>query len=301
MIELKNVDFSYQKKEKIIKNFNLTVPKQSIFGFLGPNGAGKTTVIRLILNLLYPKNGEVLVDNSLLKRSSTKILRNIGSMIEQPSVYGHLTGKENLELMCIYYKLNKNTIDEVLKKVHLSDASNKKVKKYSQGMKQRLGIAGSLIHNPELLILDEPMNGLDPQGISQIRDIILHLNKNEGKTIFYSSHILSEIENTCTNIGIINAGENIFTGTISELRNIVHEKNTYQIDCNNNVKANEILKQVFETETDIDNNKIIFDVDNKEIVSKIIAKLVEQKIQLFEVKRLENNLEKLFLQLTNSK
>ena len=300
MIELKNINFSYQKKEKIIQNFNLQIPKNSIFGFLGPNGAGKTTIIRLILNLLYPQNGEILIDNKLLKRNSINILKNIGSLIENPSLYNHLTGRENLELLCIYYKQNKTSINEILKKVNLLEAGNKKVKKYSLGMKQRLGIASSLIHNPELLILDEPMSGLDPQGIAEIRKIIIHLNQKEGKTIFYSSHLLNEIENTCTDIGIINLGKNIFSGKINELRDKISKKNTYQINCANAADASKIIENKFKINTELQEDTILLDIDKKEIISKIIVAIVEQKIQLYEIKKLENNLEKLFLQLTNS-
>lgn len=299
MIEIQNLNFSYQNKENIIKDFSLSIPKQSIYGFLGQNGAGKTTLIRLILSLLKPTSGEIRIKGETLDRNKSHILRKIGTLIEHPALYDHLTGQENLELMCIYYQIGKGKIQEILKKVNLENAGNKKVQKYSLGMKQRLGIASSLIHDPELLILDEPMNGLDPQGIAEIRNIFIHLNQNEGKTIFYSSHILSEIENTCTDIGIVDAGRNIFHGTIADLRTKMEKEITFQIECSEPIKAKTLLAPKFQIMESSKENAFMVNLPEKSLISQIITELVGQNIAIFEVRRLENSLENLFLQVIN--
>lgn len=301
MIEIKNISFAYPGEEKLIKNFNLNVPEKSIYGFLGQNGAGKTTIIRLILSLLKSSSGEILINNEPLTRNKVGVLSKIGTLIEEPSLYEHLTGRENLELMCVYYKTEKKNINEALKKLNLLEAANKKVKNYSLGMKQRLGIASSLIHDPEILILDEPMNGLDPQGIAEIRNLFIDLNQNEGKTIFYSSHILSEIENTCTDIGVIDAGKNIFTGTIQELRKKMNSEITYEIESDDIEKAQKIIQAKYKTATESNGNSFSIGIENKEAITHIIEDLVKHDIKLFEVKKIENSLEKLFLQLINKK
>ncbi len=297
MIEIQNVNFSYQNKENIIKDFSLSIPKESIYGFLGQNGAGKTTLIRLILSLLSPTSGEIRINNETLTRNKSHILRKIGTLIEHPALYDHLTGQENLELMCIYYQIGKGKIQEILKKVNLENVGNKKVQKYSLGMKQRLGIASSLIHDPELIILDEPMNGLDPQGIAEIRQIFIHLNQNEGKTIFYSSHILSEIENTCTDIAIIDAGRNIFNGTIADLRTKMEKEIVFQIECSEPTKAKTLLAPKFKLTDCFQENAFLINLTEKSQISSIISELVAQNFAIFEVRRIENSLENLFLQL----
>ena len=216
MIKTENLSFSYRKDQQVLKNINLKVPGGSIYGYLGKNGAGKSTTIKILLGLLKAKTGTVLYDGLNFMENTVEILSRVGNMIESPSFYGHLTAYENLKYLDIMYNIGEKGIEKALLSVDLNNAGNKKVKNFSSGMKQRLCIAFALFHNPDLLILDEPMNGLDPEGIHGIRQLLIRLS-NEGKTIFLSSHILSEIEKICTHIGILNHGELIYQGSIQSL------------------------------------------------------------------------------------
>lgn len=203
---------------KAVDRVNLKVPEGGIYGFLGPNGAGKSTTIRMLLGLIRPTAGEAFLFNQSIKNHRLAILKQVGSMVESPSYYGHLTAYENLKIISEIRNADKGEIDKVLKIVDLSDVRNKKVKNFSMGMKQRLGIAQALIGKPRLLILDEPTNGLDPSGIHQIRELIKSLPGKMGITILVSSHILSEIELMATHLGIIKKGKLVFQGTLDELR-----------------------------------------------------------------------------------
>ncbi|MFI8710050.1 ABC transporter ATP-binding protein [Bacillus sp. NPDC077411] len=201
-----------------VNDVNLQVPEGNIYGFLGPNGAGKSTTIRMLLGLIKPTNGSVTLFGKSMKDSRIDILKNVGSMVEYPSYYGHLTAYENLEIIRKILEIDKKEIDKVLKIVNLTNVQDKLVKKFSLGMKQRLGIAQALLGNPALLILDEPTNGLDPAGIHEIRDLVKSLPSKMGITVLVSSHILSEIELIADHVGIINKGNLIFQGTLDDLR-----------------------------------------------------------------------------------
>jgi len=195
-----------------LDNISLAIPKGSIYGFLGANGAGKTTTLRLLLGLIKKQKGKITLFENDLMVNRISMLKKIGSLIEQPSLYSHLSGKENLHVFGLAYPYSRKRIDEVIKTVGLTVAADKKVKAYSLGMKQRLAIAIALLHDPELLILDEPTNGLDPNGIIDVRNLIKKLN-SEGKTIIISSHLLSEVEKVATHVGIIHNGKIVFEGT----------------------------------------------------------------------------------------
>jgi ABC-2 type transport system ATP-binding protein len=217
MIETKNLSFRYPNQQAV-KNVSLSVPANSIYGFLGPNGAGKSTTIRLLLGLLPSQSGSITLLEAPISYYKTPPLEKIGILIEAPAFYGHLSAYSNLSLLCSLRKLPRSRIDEVLNLVSLSKASKKKVRKFSMGMKQRLGLAAALLPDPELLILDEPTNGLDPQGMKEMRELLLYLNKEEGKTIFVSSHLLSEIELLATHLGIIENGTLKYQGSLSTLQ-----------------------------------------------------------------------------------
>lgn len=188
-------------KEQAVSNLNLQIRKGEIYGFLGPNGAGKTTTIRMLLGLMKPSSGTIKVFEKNITKERIQILAKIGSLVENPSYYPHLTAYENLEALRKILGVPKTRIDEVLEIVRLKEAAHKKVKGFSLGMKQRLGIAASLLHSPELLILDEPTNGLDPSGIIEIRNLIKRLPEEYGMTIIISSHLLSEIDQMATQVG----------------------------------------------------------------------------------------------------
>ena len=298
MITIENLSFGYNSKEIIIQDVSLHVHKGSIYGFLGPNGSGKTTIIRLILNLLKHKSGKILIDGVEVTNNSVEIFRRIGSMIESPSLYNHLSGIENLQIFALYYGVEKQRIDEVLSIVGLTEAAHKTVKRYSLGMKQRLGIAICLLHNPDLLILDEPLNGLDPHGIAEIRHLLIKLCREEGKTIFVSSHLLSEIESTCDFIGIISKGKLLFQGKIDDLKNAQAGKMIFSIETSNVDLAIFHLKQIVGLNFTTYDQKLSIEVETKEEIAQVVKSLVLNGVDLYSVQRKENNLEDLFLELT---
>ena len=201
-----------------VDNVNLKVKEGEVYGFLGPNGAGKSTTIKMILGLIKPTSGEISVFGKSIRNNREEILKDIGALVESPSYYGHLTAYENLDILRRVLKVNKEEIEKKLKLVNLWDARNKKVREFSLGMKQRLGIAQALMGNPKLLILDEPTNGLDPAGIIEIRNLIKYLAKEKNITIIISSHILSEIELVATEVAVINKGKLLYQGSLNNLK-----------------------------------------------------------------------------------
>ncbi|MFN8419669.1 MAG: ATP-binding cassette domain-containing protein [Anaerolineae bacterium] len=198
---------------------DLCVPTGSVYGFLGPNGAGKTTTIRMLLGLITPSAGGIqLFSQPMTAKDRRSALRRVGALVEMPSLYPHLTGRQNLEVTRRLLEVPVNRIDHVLALVKLREVAGKRVREYSLGMKQRLGIALALLGQPDLLILDEPTNGLDPAGIHEVRDLIRTLPGELGITIFLSSHLLSEVEQIATHIGVINKGKLLFQGTLGALQ-----------------------------------------------------------------------------------
>ena len=202
----------------VVDNVNMTIKKGDIYGFIGQNGAGKTTLIRLITGLIHKSNGEIELFGGSGEKALNEARTMIGSLIETPSFYGNMTARENLEVSRLVRDIpGKNCIDEVLNLVGLNDVEKKKVKNFSLGMRQRLGIANALMGNPKLLILDEPINGLDPMGIVEIRELLKKINKEKDMTILISSHILSELSELATTYGIISKGRLIEEITANEL------------------------------------------------------------------------------------
>ncbi|WP_178018909.1 ABC transporter ATP-binding protein [uncultured Paenibacillus sp.] len=201
-----------------VDHLNLEIAKGDIYGFLGPNGAGKTTTIRMLLGLIQPTSGSIRIFGRELQRDKLAILRRIGSLVESPSYYGHLSAIDNLEAIRRILQVPKSRIDEVLDIVSLTSEARRPVKGFSLGMKQRLGIAASLLGNPELLILDEPTNGLDPSGIHEIRELIKSMPQQYGITVLVSSHLLGEMELMASKVGIIREGRLVFQDTIDNLR-----------------------------------------------------------------------------------
>jgi lantibiotic transport system ATP-binding protein len=218
-VQTNDLSYHFSTKEMALNNINLQVPNGSIYGFLGPNGAGKTTTLRLLLGLLRSQSGKISLFGKPFETNRVDILRKIGSLIESPSLYGHLTAMENLSVLQKIYQCQKSRIQEVLNLVGLPKVDKKKVSQFSLGMKQRLSIATAIFHQPLLLILDEPTNGLDPNGILDMRELLRAINQEKGITILVSSHLLSEIEKLATHVGIINKGSLMFQGTLNELIN----------------------------------------------------------------------------------
>lgn len=296
VIETQGLSFSFGNQQ-VVKSLSLQVPAGSIYGFLGPNGAGKTTTIKMLLNLLQTGEGSIHIFGQELQTNRISILSQIGSLIEQPAIYHHLTGKENLMNRALLLQVDEKRVGEMLKLVQLTSAANKKAGQYSLGMKQRLGIALALLNDPKLLILDEPTNGLDPNGIIEIRELLMKL-VGDGKTVFISSHLLAEIEKMATHVGIINNGELMFQGTIHDLQNI--SQPLINIETDNTVDAANLLKRHNFTVTDIDNDHLYVPFTSKQQIGEINTLLVQNNITVFGINKQHKDLEKLFLDITKS-
>jgi ABC-2 type transport system ATP-binding protein len=296
IIQINSLTFSYSKELKVLDNISLNVPKGSIYGFLGPNGAGKSTTMGLITGLLPVEENTIKMFNEPLNNQLPEMFSRIGSIVESPSLYGHLTGKENLKYFAKLKSVTPERIDEVLEIVRLTQSGNRKAKEYSLGMKQRLAIALALLGKPDLLLLDEPVNGLDPAGIVEIRELLVRLNKEDGVTIFVSSHLLSEIEKMCTHIGIINQGKLKFEGTMKELS---EQSSGYQIRVA--IKgASRWVKELAQENMRLHNeNEITVTLNNKSEVPDLIKMLVGKGIEIYEVKIIDG-LEEWFIQLTKN-
>jgi ABC-type multidrug transport system ATPase subunit len=230
--------------EAVLNDVNLTVPAESIYGFLGPNGAGKTTTLRLVLGLLRRQHGTIEVLGRSLDRDRLEILRRVGSSIESPSLYGHLTATENLEVWRRVFRCAPSRVGEVLTKVGLAGTGSKRAEQFSLGMKQRLAIAVALLHEPALLILDEPANGLDPHGILEMRALLTALNREHGITVLVSSHILSEIQKLVTHVGVIHRGTLRFQGTLGALMARQEETSVTRLHTSDNARAMQIAAQL---------------------------------------------------------
>lgn len=291
-----NLTHRFSQNEIALNEVNLQVLTGSIYGFLGPNGAGKTTTLKLILGLLKKQQGEITVFGKPFEKHRIETLRKIGSMIESPSIYGHLTAIENLKILQKVYQCPKQRIEEVLTLVDLLRTGNKKAHQFSLGMKQRLSIAIALLHSPSLLILDEPTNGLDPNGILEIRGLLQQLNKNYGITILISSHILSEIEKLVTHIGIINKGRFLFQGTLTELMSKRQQNSSIIFETSDNARALQIIDQSL-LNAHIANSNIVFPLLARSEVAAINQKLVAHGIDVYQISKIEHDLEKIFFDL----
>lgn len=282
-------------KHLSVKNIDLQVPKGEIYGFLGPNGAGKTTTIRMLLGLIRPTSGEIRIFDESLDGHEMSILQKIGSLVEAPSYYAHLSGFQNLKIMTTMLGLSERRIGEVLDIVRLSKDARRPVKGYSLGMRQRLGIAMALIGSPELLILDEPTNGLDPAGIQEIRDLITRLPHDYGVTVLVSSHMLSEVEQMATHVGIIHQGELIFQDSLHALT--ARSMPQLRIETDDSQSAASLLQQLgWKAQTD-DDTVVIPTVDRPQSAMAVEA-LVRQGYPVYRVNESRKTLEDIFLELT---
>lgn len=292
-IETIDLTHKFPGGETALKLVDLRVIEGSIYGFLGPNGAGKTTTLKLILGLLEKQRGEISVFGKPFEKNRVEALRRIGSMIESPSIYGHLTAIENLKILQKVYRCPKRRIGEVLELVGLARTGNKRAAQFSLGMKQRLSIAIALLHSPSLLILDEPTNGLDPNGILEIRELLQNLNVNQGITILISSHLLSEIEKLVTHVGIINQGVILFQGALAELLNRRRQNSFIVFETNDDAKALRIIADLgFDSR--LESGRIAIPVPEKETVAVINRQLVQNNVEVYQIGRIENDLEKIF-------
>lgn len=292
ILKCENLSKKFGKK-LILKNVSFAMKEGDILGFIGPNGAGKTTTIKLILGLQNITQGKVTINGYDIEKQFTKAIAKVGAIVENPDLYMYLSGFENLKLIAnLYPKIDTKRIDEVVKLVRLENRIKDKVSKYSLGMRQRLGIAQAILHKPDLLILDEPTNGLDPEGIKEMRELLLDLAKNEKMAILISSHNLAELDTLCNKVCIIKNGEIIETSDISGIKQEAGKQ--YKIfEVDNNKRAKELLPEA------VGINKKQFKLDiPKEKVPEIIEKLVENRIKIYEVKTEEKSLEQAFFEKT---
>ena len=298
IIQTQSLSFEFSKNRKVLDDISISVPKGSIYGFLGPNGAGKSTTMRLLTGIIPEQGNSIQLFGKPLNEQLPEVFTKIGSLVESPALYLHLSGINNLKYIAKLRGISDEKIPEILEIVNLTKDGNRKAKQYSLGMKQRLAIAMALLSEPELLLLDEPVNGLDPNGIVEMRKLLVKLNQEKGVTIFVSSHLLSEIEKMCTHVAIINHGKLQFEGTmkaLSEKTGICKIKITLD-DAENWVSKLSDYQNVSLTE----DNQITLEIGGKQLIPEFIKKLAAQNAAIYEVKILDG-LEEWFMTITDKK
>jgi ABC-type multidrug transport system ATPase subunit len=297
VIDVKHLSKDF-KEIKAVDDLSFSVPRGKVYGFLGQNGAGKSTTIRMLLTLIEPTGGEIEIFGMNLRKHRKEILRKTGAIIEKPDLYKYLTAIENLKIFAVMsgVKLSQNKLMHQLEKVGLAERANSKVKTYSQGMRQRLGIAVALLHDPDLIILDEPMNGLDPQGIADVRNLVLHLSEDENKTVFVSSHLLTEMEIVAHSMLIIDRGKKVVEGKVSELLN--PKEINVEIEALNPEEAvNKIQHSPWgKYFNKVEDNKIILKIASEDI-PRLIREISQMNIDIISI-RPKHSLEDYFLSLT---
>lgn len=293
VLELKNVNKSFGKR-KVIDNISLEVKEGEIYGFLGPNGSGKTTTIKMILRLIDSDSGEIKVNGFDTKKQFEKAMECIGAIVENPDMYKYMSGIDNLKLHARIRNIDKKRIDEVLEMVELKGREKDKVGKYSLGMKQRLGLALTLLHKPKVLILDEPTNGLDPAGIKKLRDILKEIAHKEGVAVFVSSHILSEMQLMCDKVAVIDSGKVV---KIEEISKEDDKIETVEIKVKNVEKAIQIIKEKFEIDTKRVGNNIEITLPTENL-PKVVKELAIADVEIKAVIPKEHSLEEIFFDAT---
>ena len=290
VLELNNIFKKFGKKT-VVDNLSLSVESGQIYGFLGPNGAGKTTTIKMIVGLIGIDNGNIKIQGLDVVSNHEKAMSNIGAIVENPDLYDYLSGLDNLKLYARIHNIGKDRMSEVVKLVDLELRIKDKVKKYSLGMKQRLGLAVALLHNPKLLILDEPTNGLDPAGIKKLRDILKKLAHEHGTAVFVSSHLLSEMQLMCDKVAIIDNGKMI---KVENLNSAMEKSEIYILEVSDIPKSIDILKDICKTSINEDKLQVIYNGK----ISEIVKILVKKDIDITYVNKDVNFLEQDFLNLT---
>ena len=279
----------------VVNQVSLSVPEGSVYGFIGPNGAGKSTTMKMLLGLVKPSGGEILLFGKRMEeKNRLELLRQTGSLVESPSCYGNLTGEENLQIVAELKNVPKKDIDRVLEIVELTGCRKRKVKQYSLGMRQRLGIAQALLGNPKLLILDEPTNGLDPSGIQQMRSLIREMPQRCGATVLISSHLLSEMEQMVDQVGIINHGELLFQGKLAALRQ--HSQGDISLRVLRPEKALPILGNL--AKPDREHGTFRLPAMREELLAELVQRLAVGQAGVVELNRHTRSLEEIFLSLT---
>lgn len=300
IIETNELSFTYKNtSDKILDAISLKVPKGSIYGFLGCNGAGKSTTMRLLTGIIKDNNNCIKIFNQPLKNQSPSLFKNVGCLIESPSLYLHLSGYDNLRYVAKMKGNEAHTINEILNLVQLSKVKNQKVKEYSLGMKQRLAIGIALLGNPKLLLLDEPINGLDPHGVIDVRNLLIKLNNELGITIFISSHLLDEVERICTHVGILSNGKLVFQNTIKTLKEEVLISKDIYLKLDNATKWFEIIEKKW-SEVTIQKSVICIRIKNQLEINNLLIYLLQEGAIIKELSTNEG-LENLFIHFTKNK
>ena len=294
ILECKNLCKTISKKE-ILKDISFEMDSGDLLGFIGPNGAGKTTTIKLILGLQHITSGSVKINGYDIQKDFENAIKKVGAIVENPDLYMYMSGYQNLKLIArMYQGINEDRIQKVIKLVNLENRINDKVSKYSLGMRQRLGIAQAILHKPNLLILDEPTNGLDPEGIKQLRTLLTDLAKKEKMAILISSHNLSELETFCNKIVIIQNGKILESSNIEDMKHkIINGKLTYSIE----VDSCQGIEKIFENVEILDEKN--FNITAlKDEIPEIIIKLINSNYKIYKVCENQTTLEDAFLAKT---
>lgn len=298
ILQVKNLTKKYSGI-KYVDNISFDLYQGEIVGFLGPNGAGKTTTIRMITNLTKPTSGTVYIDGININKKFEAAIEKVGAIVENPSLYEYMSGYNNLKYYSNLHKnITKDRINEVVKIVNMQNRIHDKVKKYSLGMKQRLGIAQALLHEPKLLILDEPTNGLDAPGIRELRTLFKHLSKDKGIAIMVSSHILSEMELLCDRVIFINDGKITKDESIRALKAKSSNNNKLKVMVNYPNYAGKLIIENYNRAVTVSGNHIIFKVDKGEVPG-INSFLVKNKISIYALELHEETLEDIFMGYLN--
>ncbi len=292
VLEVKNLNKFFGKKQ-VLKDVSFSVSEGEILGFIGPNGAGKTTTIKNILGLQSFNSGEVIINGYDIKKDFSKAIEKVGAIVESPDLYMYLTGRKNLELIANLYKnIPDGRVEDVIELVGLNNRIDDKVSKYSLGMRQRLGIAAALIQSPNLLILDEPTNGLDPEGIKEIRDLLKKLVRKEKTAVLISSHNLLELETICTDVCIIQKGEIVTINSMKEIKKTSRENYLITLDKTTGIK------KIFKQDVEIVDEDVIRLYKTKEDIPNVINTLIENNYNIYEIVKDKQSLEEAFLSKT---
>lgn len=284
-------------QKKVVNNVSFSIYEGQIFGFVGPNGAGKSTTIRMITGLTPITSGSARICGYSVERNFTTAISKVGAVVETPQLYGYLSGLKNLKIFASFYgKAAANRINEIVKLVGMENRIKDKVSTYSLGMKQRLGIAQALLNKPKLLILDEPTNGLDPNGIVEMRNILRALAKKEKITIIISSHNLAELEQTCDVIGLINNGRLIEFKTMDDINKLVESKQRVQFYCNYPNYAAFLIKKKYGILSKVVGNTVILPLKEANMAS-VISYLTYKKVKIYSIKKIQKSLEELYFEL----
>ncbi len=297
-LQIQNVTKTFGRKTAV-DNVSFDLYPGEVFGFLGPNGAGKTTIIKMVMGFFRPDEGTIIINGFNRKTHYEAAMASIGGIVENPEMYNTLSARLNLKMYARLHKgVTSERIDEVLELVGLSDRADDPVKKYSLGMKQRIGLAQAMLHHPKVLILDEPTNGLDPAGIHLLRDVLKKLAHEEGVAVMVSSHLLSEMQLMCDRIGIISHGKLLQICSIEDLMQKAQSSSVYRIKTSNPSKAKEILSEVYPNRiSNIGSDTLDIEIDETQI-NECVRTLVASGSDILGVQKQESTLEDIFLEIT---